>query len=325
MGITNFDVVQANAFIGLGALATQGNVWHVKPSSGSDGHDGKTPATACKTLASALSRATADQNDIILLYSEDNSTSGTTDYQSSTLTWSKDGVHLIGVSAPTAVSQRARIAQLSTATGLTQLVSVTASNCYFKGVSIFHGVADATSLVALQVSGERNVFEDCHIAGIGDATMSAAGAASLEIEGGAENVFRRCVIGVDTIARDADVAEIRFDGNATRNLFEDCIIQGFISAAGYVHVKVEDATGIDRWTIFKNCLFLSESTNDATVQTEIMSIPSMSQGYIMLQDSYYSSVTDGTTVWDSNGRDRIRTNSVAAAAAGVGGEMTLVS
>lgn len=323
MGVTNFDVVRANAFIGLGSMATQGNVWHVKPGSGADGQDGKTAATAVATLSKALSLATADQNDIILLYSEDNSASGTTDYQSSTLTWNKDGVHLIGVTAPTAVSQRARIAQLSTATGLTQLVSVTASNCMFKNISIFHGVADATSLVALQVSGERNVFEDCHIGGIGNATMSAAGAASLEIEGGAENVFRRCVIGVDTIERDADAAEIRFDGAAARNMFEDCLIQGFISAAGYTHVTVEDATGIDLWQIFKNCLFLSESENDATAQTAIMSIPAMSQGYIILQDSYYSCPGDAT-VWDANGRGRIRNNSVAAATSGAGGEMTIL-
>lgn len=305
MGITNFDVVRANAFIGLGALTTQGQVWHVKPSSGSDGHDGKTPDTAFKTLAYAHAVAVADRNDVVLLYSEDNSASGTTDYQSSTLTWSKDGVHLIGVTASTVISQRARIAQLSTATGLTQLVSVTASNCLFKNLSIFHGVADVTSLVALQVSGERNVFEDMHIAGVGNVTMSAAGAASLEIEGGAENVFRRCVIGVDTIARDADVAEIRFDGNATRNYFEDCIVQGFISAAGYVHVKVEDATGIDRWQIFKDCLFISESTNDATAQTEIFNIPAMSQGYIILKNPGYSAPTNAT-VWDSSGESRLR-------------------
>ena len=322
MGTSNFDIIRANAFIGLGGLLTQGNVWHVKPGSGADGQSGKTATEAVATVAKALSLATADQNDIILLYAEDNSASGTTDYQSSTLTWNKDAVHLIGVTAPVAVSHRARIAQLSTATGLTQLMSVTASGCLFKNISIFHGVADATSLVALQVSGERNVFENVHIAGVGDVTMSAAGAASLELEGGSENVFRNCTIGVDTIARDADVAEIRFDGAAARNTFEDCLIQGFISAAGYVHVKVEDSTGIDRWQIFKNCLFLSESTNDATAQTLVMNIPVMSQGYVILQDSYYSA-PDGTTAW-SAGRTRVRNNSIAATASGAGGQMTIL-
>lgn len=321
MGVTNFDVIQANVLIGAG-LATQGNVYHVKPSSGSDGQSGRTPSEAVKTLSKALSLCTANQNDVVLMYAESNTGSATTDYQSATLTWNKDLTHLIGVGPNVAVSHRSRIAQLSTATGLTQLVKVTANGCLFKNIQIFHGVADATSLVALQVSGSRNVFEDCHIAGVGDVTMSAAGAASLELEGGSENVFRRCVIGLDTIARDADVAEIRLDGDASRNLFEDCTIQGFISAAGYVHVKVEDATGMDRWTIFRRCLFLSESSNDATTQTVIMTIPAMSQGYIVLQDScFFVPDAAGGAAWSaSNGR--IRNNTAAPAASGAGGEMT---
>ncbi len=72
MAETNFDIVRANAFIGLGGLLTQGDVWHVKPGSGSDGHDGKTANSAVKTLAKAHSLATADQNDIVLLYAQDN-------------------------------------------------------------------------------------------------------------------------------------------------------------------------------------------------------------------------------------------------------------
>lgn len=302
---------------------TQGNVYFIRPGTGSDGNDGRSPSQALRTVARAHQLMTADQNDVAFLMAESNTAASTTDYQSSTLTWSKDLCHLIGVGAPSYVSQRARIAQTSTATGLTQLMKVTADGCIFKNFSIFHGVADATSLVCLQVTGTRNVFDNVHIAGVGHATMSAAGAASLELEGASENVFRHCVIGVDTIARDADVAEIRLDGDASRNLFEDCTIQGFISAAGYVHVKVEDSTGMDRWTIFKNCLFLSESTNDATAQTEIMSIPAMSQGYIILQDSFYS-CPGASTVWDSGARTRIRNNSVAAAASGAGGEMTIL-
>lgn len=322
MGITDFDIVRANSFLGAN-MVTQGNVWYVKPSSGSDGNDGKSPQSAFKTLSKAHTAATANQNDIVYLMAESNTAANTTDYQSATLTWSKDLVHLIGVGAPSMVSQRSRIAQTSTTTGLTQLMVVSADGCIFKNFQIFHGVADATSLVALRVTGTRNYFENVHIAGVGDVTMSAAGAASLELEGASENVFRHCTIGVDTIARDADVAEIRLDGDASRNLFEDCIIQGFISAAGYVHVKVEDATGMDRWTIFKNCLFLSESSNDATAQTEIMNIPAMSQGYILLQDSYYS-CPGASTVWDNTGRTRIRNNSVAAATSGAGGEMTIL-
>src|SRR5512139_3240679 len=193
------------------ALMGQGNRWFVKPGSGNDSNDGTTPQSAFATLAKAHNAATANQNDVVFLYSESNTAADTTDYQSATLTWSKDLTHLVGICSGSAWSHRARIAQLSTATGVTNLVTVSADGCYFANFSIFHGVADATSLVALKVTGTRNVFENCHIGGVGDATMSAAGAASLKIDAGAENVFRNCTIGLDTATRDADATEILFD------------------------------------------------------------------------------------------------------------------
>lgn len=318
-GITSFGM----PVVGSGGLLTQGKNIFVKPSTGSDGNSGLDPANAVKTVSKALSLATANQNDTIYLFAESNTAASTTDYQSATLTWNKDLTHLVGVCAPSAVSQRARIAQLSTATGVSPLVNVTANGCYFSNISIFHGVADATSLVNLQVTGARNVFDNVHIAGVGNATMSAAGAASLKIDAGQENLFRHCTIGVDTIARDADATEILFDSAATRNVFEDCCITSYISAAGFASVTVADATGIDRYQIFKNCLFTTDSTNQAVTQTQVFSIPAIVQGKIVLMDSYY--LTDGASgsgVWDNTGRGVIFNNSPAAAASGAGGEMT---
>src|SRR3990167_3729579 len=239
---------------------TQGEVFHVKPSTGSNGNDGSSPAKAFKTLAYAHTKMTANQNDICYFHGEHNTAASTTDYQSTSLVWAKNLCHLIGVGAPTMVSQRSRIAQLSTATAVSPLVSVTANGCYFSNFSIFHGVADATSLIACTVSGQRNVFDHVHFAGIGDATMSAAGCASLSLDAGAENVFTNCVIGFDNITRDADGVGLLCDTAATRNFFDECLFQEYISAAGACHVKIPDTTGIDRWLWFRRCLFVSEST-----------------------------------------------------------------
>ena len=92
----------------------QGNVFHVKPSSGNNGNTGDHPDAAFKTLSYALGKATADQNDVILLYAESNTAGSTTDYQSTTLDWNKDMVHLIGVNAGQKLSQRSRVALIST-------------------------------------------------------------------------------------------------------------------------------------------------------------------------------------------------------------------
>lgn len=327
MGITDFDTVRANTFLGS-QLVTQGNVYYVKPSSGSDGNDGTSPDSAFKTLSQAHAVATANQNDVIYLVSESNTASATTDYQSETLTWSKDMVHLIGVGAPSPYSNRARIAQLSTADDVSPLVDVTADGCYFANISIFQGVDDDGSLVAMQVTGTRNVFENMHIAGMGHATQVAANAASLKLNGASENKFVNCTIGLDTIARTGtEAAEIVFDGSASKNHFVDCLIQGFISNAGYEHVKVLDSTGAGGLTLFKNCLFHSWSVNQATPQDQIFEIPAAGAGLnsaqFVLMNSYYST-DDASCVWITTGRNLIRNNSVAAAASGAGGEMTIL-
>ena len=317
-GITSFGVP-----VFPGPLPSQGKALFIKPLTGSDGNNGLSPDQALATITQAYTLATANQNDTIYILSEGNAANSCTVRVSTTLTWAKDLVHVVGVAAPTAVSQRARVAVTSGAAAMSPMVDVTANGCIFQNIQFFHGQADAAALICLRVTGQRNVFDNCHIAGIGDATQSAAGACSLGLIGGDENVFRHCVIGLDTITRDGDPTEILFDTDASRNLFEDCFITSYISAAAFASVTVNDATGIDRWQIFKRCLFSTDSVNKGTTQTQVFSIPAIVQGKIILMDSYYT--TDGASgsgTWDNTGRGIIWNNSVAAAASGAGGEMT---
>lgn len=318
--VTNFPYGISTPFIIGATFPTQGNVFFVKPRTGSDGNSGKSPANAFKTLVQALSVCTANQNDVVFLMAEGDIAASTTDYQSVTLDWNKNATHLIGISAPSAFSNRARIAQLSTATGLTSLVTVSANECMIENIGIFHGVADATSLVALKITGSRNVFKNCTIAGIGNATQVTAGAASLSLIGASENKFENCTIGLDTISRDQTCTEISFTTSSSRNLFENCIINSYVSNAGFASVTV-GTNGIDRTLIFKDCLFMAKSTNKSITQTSVFSIPAISQGAIVLKDSAVLS-DGGATDWDSNNRGIIWNNSGAAAASAAGGIMT---
>jgi len=174
----------------IGGMATpsQGVVWHVKPDTGSDGNDGLTPDTALRTLVRAHQLAFANRNDIVRLYSESNTAADTTDYQTATLTWSKDLLHLEGVCSGSMVSQRARVAN-ATSSVLSPLITWSADGCLVSGIQFFHGVADATALVDFNLTGSRNRFENVHFAGVGDATQSAAGACSLKLDACTENVF----------------------------------------------------------------------------------------------------------------------------------------
>ena len=246
---------------------TQGNIWHVKPYSGNDGNYGDHPSSAFKTLAQAHTKATADQNDIVLMYAESNTAASTTDYQSSTLTWSKDGVHLIGVNAGQRQSQRSRVALVSTYDTASNLITITSDGCLFKNIEFFAGVAGTNPTGCMLINaGTRNHFFNCHIAGIGHANNDIAGAYSLNLTGNAtENLFEKCVIGCDTVARGTSAnAEIYLVGTGggtkpARNIFEDCYIVGYCESAGNYYFV--DATYLDRFLIFKNCIMTSPGTN----------------------------------------------------------------
>jgi hypothetical protein len=253
---------------------SQGINIYVKPSTGNDGNSGLTPAAAVKTLVKALSLATANQNDTVYMFAESNTAASTTDYQSTTLDWNKDMVHLIGVNAGQRMSHRSRIALISTYDTASNLMTVSADGCRFENLEILEGVAGTNPTGCLRVTGTRNNFVNCHIAGIGNAANDIAGAYSLMLTGNAtENNFENCVIGLDTVARgSAANAEIYLVGTGggskpARNVFKGCYIIGMAeNATNYSFV---DATYLDRFVIFDNCIFTNPTTNvgGATVVT----------------------------------------------------------
>lgn len=268
-GITSFGI----PVTGGAPFGPASKVIFVAPKTGADGNRGVNVAKPVSTLKKALSLATANSNDTVYMIAESNNAAETTDYQSTALNWSKDGVHLIGVNSGSAVGQRSRIAQLSTATGVNDLFTVSANNCRIENIHVFHGVADATSKGAVLVSGDHNHFVNCHFGGIGNDTMDTANNYSLKVTG-SENVFDGCVIGLDTIARGtAANYEITLSGGATRNLFRNCIIQTYAEANTHKFLKIP-VNGIDRWNIFQNCIFINMPTGDAsgTTMTEAFDV-----------------------------------------------------
>lgn len=302
---------------GVQGLIGGGKVWFVKPGSGSDSNSGKRPNQAVATLSKVHTLMSADKNDVAIMISEDNSASGTTDYQSATLTWSKDGTHLVGVNSGSMFGQRSRIAQLSTATDLDPLVTWSASNSSIRNVHIFQGVDDNGSVTALSVTGERNSFINCHIAGIGNDTQDVAAARTMKITGGAENWFHRCVIGLDTISRGTATAEIEFASQATRNIFEDCIFPTFAGAAGFVFIDFDAASTLDRFQLFRRCSFINAISSTATAMTEAVDSHASAGGMIVFEDCNLVGVTSGQH--DAGSVGNVFVNSPAPAANGDGG------
>ncbi len=238
----------------IAGAALQGNVFFVRPRTGSSGADGRTPQTAVKTLAAALALCTANQNDIVYLMAESNTAGNTTDYQSVALNWNKDGVHLIGVNGGSMIGSRSRIAQLSSVKTIEDLVTVSANGCYIANLEIFQGVAtsSATSPRALVVSGVRNVIENCQISGNGDlgGTMDTAGARSLAVTGD-ENTFKNCYIGLDTVIRATQTTEIAC-ANA-RNLFIGCVVESYTSLSTFKAITTTSSTA-GRFVLLKDTM-----------------------------------------------------------------------
>lgn len=246
--------------VGMGIpFGKNAKAFFVDPANGSDSNDGLTPASALAGLAAAYAKCTANQNDTVFYIA---GASGIN--LSAALTWAKSYTHLIGVCAPTMIGQRARIFQLAALTGASPLITISASGCIFKNLYIFQGVNDNTSLINVSVTGGRNYFENVHFAGGGHATQAIDGGASLKLDGAEENTFVNCTIGVDTIDAATGMMGILFDGEAHRNVFKNCVVRIRAGNAGAGFVEVVDATGIDRDTLFDNCVFLNNSATSLT-------------------------------------------------------------
>lgn len=286
-------------------------IYLVDPANGSDSNPGTSFQTSLASIEAAEALCVANQHDVVLYLP---GSSGNN--LAAALTWDKNYTHLIGWGAPTAMANRARIFQTATLTGASPLLNITASGCMFRNFYIFQGVDDATSLLNVAVTGGRNYFEDVHFAGGGHATQAINGGASLKLDGAEENRFKRCTIGVDTIEAATGMVGILFDGEAHRNVFEDCHVSLYAGHAGAAWVEVADATGIDRYTHFKRCLF-TNTNNTANELTSGFVIPAGmgAPRRIFLQDC----MGFGAAKWDANDRGVLYGNMDAVTGADLSG------
>ncbi len=269
------NVAAINQFLAAQGIITQGNVYWVKPHSGSDSNNGSSPGAAVATLTKALALCTAGQNDVVLLCAESNTAGNTTDYQATTLSWNKDLVHLLGVNCGSMLGQRSRISNLSTAAALAPLFSLSANGCLIQNIEFFQGTpASGTTSRCMDVSGQRNVIRNCQISGDGDLTGVAdvAGSRSLKLSG-SENLFQHCYIGLDTVIRATQTAEVEISAGA-RCIFEACHFETYTSLSTFKMVTV--ATGCDRFVKFVDCDFLAvQNITSAVAPTGAIGITTM--------------------------------------------------
>lgn len=289
-------------------VSRDSKTFFVDPVYGADGNPGTSPSLPLQTLYRAHKLMTAGNNDVAYLIS-DGSTTSTARLSAalaaaadSTLTtgkliWSKNACHIIGVCAPGA-NPRARIAPVTTLTQATflsaDMVSVTASGCYFANISAFNGFATGGTAQRCWVdTGGRNVYHNVHFIGKGDVESAAdAGSRSLVISGSTgEHAFYGCTIGNTTIKNlNGASVELEFAGGSPRNLFKNCVLESAAggTTASWVTVGTD---GIDRYVLFDNCFFFNPVLPADAVAASIMAngivMPASPGGLVMVQGGMY--------------------------------------
>lgn len=311
-GLSSFGVPVIGG--GLIPFGKDSKVFFVDQLNGSDGHKGDNPKRALATLSKAHSLMTSNRNDVAIVIgsvtgTNPNISSGSGSSigvrESATLAWSKDQCHIVGLSY-NRVAQRVSIR--SDGTEFTPLVNVTGDGCVFANLHAFHGYDDDSAQICWNDGGERNAYYNVHFGGMGHQTAADnAGGRSLRINGSGlgEHYFRDCVIGIDTVTRGAANASLELASSVTRNIFERCLFPAHTDAASPLFVSI-GASGIDRFVLFKECVF----NVMGTALTQAMSINNSAGGNVLLNSCMAANVTE----WDAN--DNAYTDRPAAANTG---------
>lgn len=279
---------------GLLGLPVVGDIYYVDPSNGSDtANNGRSHDKAYATVSKALSSATADQDDVIII-ADTGSSSGRTS-ETSAITWSKRRTHLLGNGAPRRINPRNGI---GFGAGLSPGLTVSANNCIFANVSIATFVDNN---ILVDVTSNYNTFMNVHFQGIGNATAGDDTAArSLRLNGAEENEFINCTIGLDTVTRSAANANLELTGSCPRNKFINCDFPAFTDNAGVLWLKADTGNAYERFLTFENCHFFNPDNASSTTMTIGFDLSTTGNGDIALSgDSFWRGATDLANNYDN--------------------------
>mgnify|MGYP003643241635 CR=1 FL=1 len=320
MGVTHLSGLNVAGVptMGMGGAPFYTGRWiFVDAVNGSDGATG-TANDPLATVYRAYSQMTSGENDVCVIVG-DGSTTGTqrlslanaqaTDSTATTgtLTWAKNACHLIGMTAPTKVGQRARFAPPSgtytqATFGSGNFIVVTASGCHFRNFSVYNGFSTGgASQIAWTDSGGRNYYENVDIQGAADAASAqSTSSRSMLLSGSTgEHTFVNCTFGTDTVTRTVANATLEFSGGSPRNTFVGCTFPFQTSSATTLGYLVSAASGIDRWQLFDRCTFINNVQSTSTTMTGLGTMPASAGGLLLMKSCTMIGIgefgTDATT------------------------------
>ena len=219
---TNFSgglTVDGVPVLGGGGLGLQfGNYYFVDATNGGDGNDGKSLLTPLKTAAQAMSLATANKNDVIVL-------SGYATHALTAMFTIKDRVHIVGTGNFGAMSAQSAKLSMGVTTNVLDVTAVNMSGARstISNVKIINNNTLANSISALKVTCEGGVLNN--VAVTMPVQLDQTGVNDI-IFAGDNCTCNNCVFGDDTyqfsVARNTMKLGITAAQPAKDNYFNNC-------------------------------------------------------------------------------------------------------
>ena len=302
MGYTNFPNGLTSFGIPLpGAMpAISGKWFFVNGASGSDSNKGTSIGKPLKTLSKAYALCTTAAGDGICILSPDTGTSASTSvYESAAIDWTKCGITVFGVCAPTHFGMRARIANAAAATGLAYIVDVQGHNNRFYNVQFANWGTGDTALSAVKVSGQRNYFHNCYFVNAG--YVAGVHLRDLWLTG-SDNHFEDCSFGVRTTkTTGATRCNIMLNGDGSttcaETLFRNCRTYIYSEDNTQGAVRSYDANSCAGIIVFENCTFMAAPDSTEPVYVFIGTAPTPINALICVKNCWRFNI--GASGWSN--------------------------
>jgi len=292
MGLTHFPNGVASFGVpvmgGGGIPATQGNVYFVDYGNGSDGYSVKsnTAQHAFKTIDKAYDLVTTNKNDVIVLVG--NSTHVLTEM----LDITKNRLSIIGLDGGDRYyGQNAKVS-LGVTTAATDIGTIknTGIRNVFRNIKFMNSNTVAQGIYCFVEGGEYTQMVNCEI--YKDTDLDQTGAAELVCNGDSP-FFYGCTIGSSANGISGAIirANVLFtaglagSGKVTRDAwFENCILWRKSSNSANRFAYGANATDIERFCVFKSCLFGNSKIAAAVPAQNVAFGSSLTVGEVLLWD-----------------------------------------
>jgi hypothetical protein len=279
-GVSSFGMPIA----GGGLPATSGKYIFVDATYGVDGNDGLSWLTAVKTVAKALSMATTNHDDVIVL------STNAVHTLTAMLDVSINRVHFVGDVYGRTYGQRARM-YMGVTTAVTDVFAVknTGVGNTFSGIKFWSDNTSAYTVASVGEGGEYACYRNCEF--YNSTLLNSNTRAELVLNGDSAQ-FYNCTLGsladavVGNVVRPAVLmtAGTVGTGLVSRDvLFDNCKFWKKAGGAGTSFIKIASTADLERGMELKDCTFIA-SVLGSKPDTAITSA-TLTNGYVMLSGS----------------------------------------